>query len=61
MTLTYNPRLAKDKVDPHAKNQGQRSSVQTGEGPQTNGHTDAIKRIIAPATRSINTAAYLLC
>jgi len=52
MTLTYNPRLAKIKVDPHTKNQGQ--TVQTGEHPQTNGWMDATKRIIAPATRSIN-------
>ena len=37
LILTYNPRLAKVKVDPHAKNQGQR--VQTGERPQTNGWT----------------------
>jgi len=44
MTLTYNPRLAKVKVDPHAKNQGQ--MVQTGECPQTNGRTDATRRII---------------
>jgi len=28
-------------------------TVQTGECPQTNGQTDAIKRIIAPATRLI--------
>ena len=51
-TLTYNPRLAKVKVDPHAKNQGQK--VQTGECPQSNGHsrihTDVTKRIISPAT-----------
>ena len=57
-TLTYNPRLAKVKVDPYAKNQGQ--TVQTGECPQTNGrthtrtHMDATKRIISPARRSIN-------
>jgi len=38
MTLTYNPRLAKVKVDPHAKNQGQ--TVQTGERPRTNGRTN---------------------
>jgi len=42
--MTYNPRLAKVK--------GQ--TVQTGECPQTNGHTrthtDATKRIISPAT-----------
>jgi len=51
MTLTYNPRLV--KVDTPAKNQGQ--TVQTGECPQTIGHThmDATKRIIAPATQLI--------
>jgi len=48
-TLTYNPRLAK-VVDPRAKNQGK--TVQTREYPQTNGRTDATKRI-APAMRSI--------
>ena len=58
-TLTYNTRLGKIKVDPHAKNQGQKSTDQTGERPQTNGrtqtqtHTDATKRIISPATWSI--------
>ena len=36
-TLTYNPRLAKVKVDPHAKNQVH--TVQTGEHPQTKGRT----------------------
>ena len=61
MTLTYNPSLAKVKVNPHAKNQGQ--TVQTGERPRadkrTNTHThththmDATKRIISPATQSI--------
>ena len=52
MTLTYNPRLAKIKVDPHAKNQGQ--TVQTVEPhSQTDTHMDATKRIISPATRSI--------
>jgi len=34
LALTFNPRLAKVKVDPHAKYQGQ--TVQTGERPQTN-------------------------
>jgi len=46
---------------PKIKVEGQ--TVQTGECPQTNGwihththtHTDATKRIISPATRSINT------
>jgi len=40
---------------PKIKVKGQ--TVQTGERPQTNGHTrthtDATKRIISPATRSI--------
>jgi len=35
MTLTYNTRLAKVKVDPHAKNQGQRSN-----GSNRSAHTD---------------------
>ena len=58
MTLTYNPMLAKVKVDPHAKNQGQ--TVQTGERQQINRwthihtHTDATKRIISSATWSTN-------
>jgi len=47
-TLTYNPRLTKVKVDRHAKNQGQRSN---GSNRQTDEHTDATKRIIAPAIR----------
>ena len=65
-TLTYNPRLAKVKVDPHAKNQGQRwngSNKRTPTDKQTrhtrthtHAHTDATKRIISPATRSIKTA-----
>ena len=55
--MTYNPSLAKVKVDPHAKNQGQRSNGSTGECSQqtdTRTHTDATKRIISPAMRSIN-------
>jgi len=57
-TLTYNPRLAKVKVDRHAKNQGQ--TVQTGECPQemdghTCTHTDATKCIISSAMRLIKT------
>jgi len=59
-TLTYNPRLAKVKVDPHAKNQGQRSNGSNKRAPtdkrtDTHTHTDATKRIISPATRSIKT------
>jgi len=56
-TLTYNIRLAKVKVDPRAKNQGQRSNGSNGRAPtdkRTDAHTDTTKRIIAPATRSIN-------
>jgi len=55
-TLTYNPRLAKVKVDPHVKNQGQKSNGSNRRAPtdkRTDTHTDATKRIIAPATRSI--------
>ena len=43
------PQANQVKVDIHAKNQGQ--MVQTGE----DGHKDATKRIIAPATRSMIT------
>jgi len=59
--LDLNPKLAKVKVDPHAKNQGQRSNGSNRSAPtdkQTDTHThhtDAPKRIISPATRSINT------
>jgi len=35
LTSTYNPSLAKVKVNPHAKSQGQ--TIQTGECPQTHG------------------------
>jgi len=38
-TLTYKPRLAKIKIDPHAKNSVKGQTVQTGECPQTNGRT----------------------
>jgi len=38
-TLTYNPRLTKVKVDPHAKIKVKGQTVQTGERPQTNGQT----------------------
>ena len=51
--MTYNPRLA--KVKPKIKVNGQ--TVQTGERPQTNGHTRTRTLpnvgIIAPAVRSI--------
>jgi len=55
-TLTYNPRLTKVKVDPHAKNQGQRSNGSNRRAPtdkRTGTHKNATKRIISPATRSI--------
>jgi len=53
-TLTYNPRLAKAKDDPHAENQGQRSN-------RRHTHMDATKSIISPAMRSIMTNnAYLM-
>jgi len=41
-TLTYNPRLAKVKIDPHAKNQGQRSNGSNRRAPtdkRTDTHT----------------------
>ena len=38
-TLTYNPTLAKVKVDPHARNQGHRSN-DSNRRAQTNGHTN---------------------
>jgi len=61
-TLTYNPRLAEVKVDPHAKNQSQRSNGSNRRVPTANGHTRRpthlhgryTKRIISPATQSIN-------
>jgi len=51
-TFTYNPRLDKVKVDPHDKNQGQRSNGSNKRVPtdkRTCTHTDATKHIIAPA------------
>ncbi len=50
--LTYNTSPAKVKIDPRAKYQGQR--VQKLERPQTDRQTHTIKRIISPASRSIN-------
>jgi len=50
-TLTYNPRLAKVKVDPHAKNQGQMSNGSNRRAPtdkRTDTHTDATKLIYLP-------------
>jgi len=51
--LTYNPRLAKVKVDPHAKSQGQRSNSSHRRVPtdkRTHTHTHGrYKRINSPA------------
>ena len=54
-TLTYNLRLAKVKVDPHGKNQGQRSNGSNRKAPtdkRTDTHTcthkDVTKRIYLP-------------
>ena len=51
-TLTYNPRLAKVKVDPRAKNQGQKSNgsnrrVPTGNG-RTRTHTRTLPNVLSP-------------
>jgi len=57
LTLTYNPRLAKVKVAPRAKKSRSRSNGSNRRAPtdkRTDTHTDATKRIISPATRSIN-------
>jgi len=61
-TLTYNSRLAKVKVDPHAKIRSKvKRFKQDSAHRQTDGHThtcthmDATKCIISPAMRSITT------
>jgi len=56
--LSYNPRLAKVKVDPHTRNQGHRSNDSSRRAPtdkqtDTHTHTDATKHTIAPAMWSI--------
>ncbi len=63
MTLTYNPNLAKVKVDPHTKNQGRRSNGSAVRGRtdkrtdgQTDRRTDTTKYIISLASRSIITS-----
>ena len=56
MTLTYNPNLAKVKVNHHARNQGHRSNGsnrRAGTNKHTDKQTDATKRIVSPASRSI--------
>jgi len=58
MTLTYNPSLAKIKVDHHAKSQAQRSNRRVPTDKRTQKHTDANKHIIAPAMRSIKNDKY---
>jgi len=60
--MTYNPRLAKVKVDSHAKNQRQvkqfkQESAHSQTDTHTSTHMDATKHIISPATRSIITMA----
>ena len=40
-TLTYNPKVAKVKVDTHAKNQGHRSNS-SNRRAQTNGRTNGL-------------------
>ena len=66
-TLTYNPRLAKVNIDPHAKNQDQKSNGSNRRATDkwtdthTRTHTDATKRVISPATRSINILWYGKC
>ena len=60
LDLDLNPRLAKVKVDPHAKNQGQRSNGSNRRAPtdrRTHTHTNANKNIISPATRLIMTGS----
>ncbi len=52
MTLTYNPILARDKVYPHAKNQGRRSNGSAVRA-LTDRRTDVTKYIISLASRSI--------
>ncbi len=50
MTLTYNPNLAKVKVDSHAIYQGQRSKssvMRAHTDGQTHGRTDGTKYIIS--------------
>jgi len=58
--LDLNHRLANVKVNPHVKNKGQRSNCSNRRVPtdkrtdtHTHAHTDATKRIISFATRSI--------
>ncbi len=60
--MTYSPSLAKVKVDSHTKNQGHRSngsSRRVHTDRQTNGQTDATKRTISLASRSIITVKYI--
>ena len=52
--MTYNPRLAKVKVGPHAKkSRSNGSNRRAPRDKRTDTHTDATKRIISPATWSI--------
>jgi len=54
-TLTYNPRLANVKVDPHAKNQGQRSNGSNRRAPtdkrmDTHTHTRTLPNLLSIIT-----------
>jgi len=54
MTLTYNTRLVKVKVDPHAKNQGQRSNGSNRRAP-TDKRTDTHTHMHPDATTKMCT------
>jgi len=52
--LTYNPRLAMVKVDPHATNQGQRSDSSNRRVPtdkRTDTHTRTLPNVLSPLLR----------
>ncbi len=62
MTLTYNPNLAKVKVDLHTKFKGRRSNgsaVRSQTDIQMDSRTDATKYIISLALLSIINGIYL--
>jgi len=47
-TLTYNPRLAKVKVDPHTKNQGQKSNRRATIDKWMDTHTRTLSNVLSP-------------
>ena len=61
-TLGYIPSLARVTVEPHAKNQDQRSTWSSGLNRRvpTTKRTDATKCVISPASRSIMTVKHLI-